>query len=93
MTLDRLRRFIRRNIVDTVPAGLEACLDCGQVRCAGPTFATCPRRLARADYRASAASASRTTSSSAPAAKGDASPAEPTSAWKGALPPRPHSAT
>ena len=51
-------------------------------------------RAARAgDQPASTASASRTTASSAPGAKGEASPAEATSCVKGAEPPRPHSAT
>ncbi len=48
---------------------------------------------ARASYPDSRPSASRTTSASAPAAKGEISPAERTRSWKGALPPRAQSAT
>jgi hypothetical protein len=101
MDLDRIRNFIRRNVVDTVPDAMDMCLSCGKPACSAAEFATCGPRLAReaelrratGDYDASTASASRTTASSAPGAKGEASPAEATSPVKGAEPPRPHSAT
>jgi hypothetical protein len=101
MGLGRIRDFIRRNVVDTVPDAMDMCLSCGKPTCSAAEFATCGPRLARAaelqagaaGYAASTAPASRTTASSAPGAKGEASPAEATSPVKGAEPPRPHSAT
>ena len=101
MGFDRIRDFIRRNIVDTVPDEMDMCLSCGKPACSAAEFATCRPRLARAaelrataaGYDASTASASRTTASSAPGAKGEASLAEVTSPVKGAEPPRPQSAT
>lgn len=101
MGLDRIRDFIRRNVIDTVPDAMDMCLSCGKPACSAIEFAACRPRLAREaelrraaeDYPASAASASRTTVSSAPEAKGEASPAEATSPVKGAEPPRPQSAT
>ena len=102
MGLERIRDFIRRNVVDTVPDEMDMCLSCGRPACSAGEYARCAPRLARAaelrraaaeGYVASTASASRTTASSAPGAKGEANPAEATSAVKGAEPPRPHSAT
>ena len=103
MGLDKIRDFIRRNILDTVPDDLDMCLSCGRSACSAQEFAHCAPRLARAAelrrereaaaYAASTASASLTTASSAPGAKGETSPAERTSAVKGAEPPRPQSAT
>ena len=97
--LERVRAFIRRNVVATVPDALDLCLSCGRVRCSAAEVRHCPERqrraaeLAEAAYPASTAFASCTTASSAPDAKGDASPAEATSAVNGAEPPRPQSAT
>jgi hypothetical protein len=101
MTLARLRDFIRRNVVDTVPDAMDMCLSCGKPACSAAEYAHCVPRLARAaelgqaagGYTANTASASLTTASSAPGAKGEASPADRTSSVKGAEPPRPHSAT
>lgn len=101
MGLDRIRDFIRRNVIDTVPDGMDMCLSCGRPACSEAEFATCRPRLDRAaelrrsarGYAASTASASRTTASSAPGAKGEVSPADATSPVKGAEPPRPQSAT
>jgi len=44
----RLRGFFRRNIVADVPAGMDFCLDCGELECSANQFAECPRRKARA---------------------------------------------
>jgi hypothetical protein len=94
-----LRDFIRRNIPDTVPPSMELCLGCRRAECSAVEFAQCAPRPERAAalraeaHAASTASASRTTASSAPGAKGETSPAEATSAWNGAAPPRPQSAT
>ena len=101
MSLDRIRNFIRRNLIDTVPDEMDMCLSCGKPACSAAEYAQCAPRLARAEalrqaaegYDASTVSASRTTASSAPGAKGEASPAEATSPVKGAEPPRPQSAT
>ena len=101
MDFGRIRDFIRRNVVDTVPDEMDMCLSCGKPTCSAAEFATCRPRLDRAaelqgmagSYSARTASASRTTASSAPGAKGEASPAEATSPVKGAEPPRPQSAT
>ena len=100
MGLNRIRDFIRRNVVDTVPNDVDMCLSCGKPACSAADFTACRPRLDRAAelgraavYDASTAFASRTTASSAPGAKGDASPAEATRPVKGAEPPRPQSAT
>jgi hypothetical protein len=94
-----LRDFIRRNILDTVPPSMDLCLSCRKAECSAAEFSQCGPRRQRAAalqaeaHAASTASASRTTASSAPGANGETSPAEATSAWKGAAPPRPQSAT
>ena len=102
MRLQRLRDFIRRHVVAPVPDAMNMCLSCSQVDCTAEEYAICGPRLARAErlrqarekaaQASSAASASATTSRSAPGTKGEASPAEATSAVKGAEPPRPQSA-
>lgn len=101
MALARLRDFIRRNVVATVPDAMDMCLSCGKPACSAAEYAHCAPRLARAaeleraaaSYAANTASASLTTVSSAPCVKGEASPADCTNSVKGAEPPRPHSAT
>ena len=93
------QQFLRRHLVDSVPEAMTLCLTCGKPECSGAEFRGCQPRIALAAELAarrqpeSAASASRTTASSAPGSKGETSPADLTSAWNGAAPPRPHRAT
>lgn len=101
MSLEWLRDFIRRNVVDTVPDDMDMCLSCGKPSCSATEFAACRPRLERAaelrrvavDYDESTVRVSRTTIPSAPGAKGEASLAQATSLVKGAEPPRLQSAT
>ena len=78
--------FIRRHLVDTVPRALDLCMSCHKPQCSSSELRSCLPRLTRAarleaaDQAERAASASRTTASRAPGAKGEISPAEATSA-------------
>lgn len=93
------RAFIRKHLIATVPDAMDLCLTCRAAECSAAEYRACRPRVARAEALAairqaeSTASASRTTASSAPGLKGETSPADSTSDWNGAAPPRPHSAT
>jgi hypothetical protein len=41
--------FVKRNVIDTVPNEMAACLDCDEVKCSGDQFEHCAVRLATAD--------------------------------------------
>jgi hypothetical protein len=49
MMRDRIRSFLKRNLIDTVPDEMDQCLDCGRPRCSAAEYRACAARLARAD--------------------------------------------
>ena len=57
---EKLRGFIRREVIDDCPPTLDLCLDCGELECSRGRFDDCVRRKTRAAQIVNALAENRT---------------------------------